>query len=94
MSVRLSNVFHDRFLIVDRTDYYHFGASIKDLGKRGFMFSKIEEPAIISALSAQTSSVWQLRAQFQPVRAWHQHRSGACRARTSRQRKASEVEAL
>jgi hypothetical protein len=25
---------HDRFLIIDHTDIYHFGASLKDLGKR------------------------------------------------------------
>ncbi len=59
LSVRLSNVFHDRFLIIDGADYYHFGASLKDLGKRGFMFSKIEEPAIISALTTQTNAAWQ-----------------------------------
>jgi len=33
---------HDRFLIVDRKTVYHLGASLKDLGKRWFAFSKIE----------------------------------------------------
>ena len=32
---------HDRFLIIDET-VYHFGASLKDLGKRWFAFSKME----------------------------------------------------
>ena len=32
--------FHDRFLIIDET-VYHFGASIKDLGKRLFAFDVI-----------------------------------------------------
>ncbi len=32
---------HDRFLIIDRTSTYHFGASIKDLGKKLFAVSKI-----------------------------------------------------
>ena len=32
---------HDRFLIIDGKDVYHFGASLKDLGKKWFAFSKI-----------------------------------------------------
>ena len=32
---------HDRFLIIDQKDLYHIGASLKDLGKRWFAFSKI-----------------------------------------------------
>ena len=34
------NKIHDRFLIID-DDLYHFGASIKDLGKKLFAFSKL-----------------------------------------------------
>jgi hypothetical protein len=33
---------HDRFLIIDNTVVYHIGASLKDLGKKWFAFSKIE----------------------------------------------------
>ena len=36
---------HDRFLILDRTDVYHIGASLKDLGKKIFAFSKLDIPA-------------------------------------------------
>ena len=32
---------HDRFLIIDNTSVYHIGASLKDLGKKWFAFSKI-----------------------------------------------------
>lgn len=32
---------HDRFLIIDKKEIYHIGASLKDLGKRWFAFSKI-----------------------------------------------------
>lgn len=32
---------HDRFLIVDHTEIYHLGASLKDLGKKWFAFSKL-----------------------------------------------------
>lgn len=33
---------HDRFLIVDDKEVYHIGASLKDLGKKMFAFSKLE----------------------------------------------------
>ena len=33
---------HDRFMIIDGTDVYHIGASLKDLGKKWFAFSKME----------------------------------------------------
>lgn len=36
---------HDRFLIIDGTEVYHIGASLKDLGKKMFAFSKLEIPA-------------------------------------------------
>lgn len=37
---------HDRFLIIDEMDVYHFGASLKDLGKKWFAFSRFEKNAI------------------------------------------------
>ena len=37
---------HDRFLIIDKKHIYHFGASLKDLGKKWFAFSKFEIGAI------------------------------------------------
>lgn len=33
---------HDRFLIIDRNELYHLGASLKDLGKKWFAFSKMD----------------------------------------------------
>ena len=33
---------HDRFLIIDDKTVYHFGASLKDLGKKWFAFSKMD----------------------------------------------------
>jgi hypothetical protein len=35
-------VSHDRFLIIDRKELYHLGASIKDLGKKWFAFSRLD----------------------------------------------------
>lgn len=37
---------HDRFLIIDNETIYHIGASLKDLGKKWFAFSKIELDAM------------------------------------------------
>ena len=37
---------HDRFLILDDKDIYHIGASLKDLGKKWFAFSKLEIDAL------------------------------------------------
>ncbi|MDP3929979.1 MAG: RhuM family protein [Bacteroidota bacterium] len=34
---------HDRFLIIDGKELYHLGASLKDLGKKWFAFSKMED---------------------------------------------------
>jgi hypothetical protein len=39
--IKISDAFHDRFLIIDHT-VYHIGASLKDLGKKLFAFSKME----------------------------------------------------
>jgi hypothetical protein len=58
LSLKASTAFHDRFLVVDGVEFYHFGASLKDLGHRGFMFSRIEEPEVMSALRAKAEAEW------------------------------------
>jgi len=42
LKIQTSNKFHDRFLIIDGEEAYHIGASLKDLGKKVFGFSKID----------------------------------------------------
>lgn len=37
---------HDRFLIIDQKEIYHLGASLKDLGKKWFAFSKLEKASV------------------------------------------------
>ena len=37
---------HDRFLIIDQTEVYHIGASLKYLGKKIFAFSKLEASSV------------------------------------------------
>jgi len=41
IELKLFSKSHDRFLIIDQKDVYHIGASLKDLGKKWFAFSKI-----------------------------------------------------
>jgi hypothetical protein len=42
---------HDRFLIIDNTEVYHLGASLKDLGKKWFAFSKLEKSSVANILT-------------------------------------------
>ena len=46
LAVRTSKSFHDRFLIVDDKELYLIGASLKDLGKKCFAFTKLDAGAI------------------------------------------------
>ena len=45
-----TNIFHDRFILIDRKTLYHSGASFKDLGKKCFAITKIEDITIINNL--------------------------------------------
>ncbi|MEO8787180.1 MAG: RhuM family protein [Chitinophagaceae bacterium] len=42
---------HDRFLIIDNKEVYHLGASLKDLGKKWFAFSKMDKNSVDSILN-------------------------------------------
>ena len=42
VEVKIFKDAHDRFLILDNKELYHFGASLKDLGKKWFAFSKMD----------------------------------------------------
>ncbi len=42
LTIKISNKYHDRFVIIDKKEAYHIGASLKDLGKKTFAFSKID----------------------------------------------------
>lgn len=45
-----SNSFHDRFIILDKEILYHYGASFKDLGKKCFAITKMEDEEILRQL--------------------------------------------
>ena len=51
LKIARSNKFHDRFIIIDNKELYHCGASLKDLGKKCFAISKIEDMEYIEKIS-------------------------------------------
>ena len=51
LKVAYTNKFHDRFIIIDNKELYHVGASLKDLGKKCFAISKIEDDEYIEKIS-------------------------------------------
>ena len=50
LSIKTTTDFHDRFLIIDKTEVYHIGASIKDAGKKSFGITKIEDKDLVKSL--------------------------------------------
>ena len=50
LTVKATGVFHDRFLILDETELYHFGASLKDLGRHYCAVSKMDAMFIPSIM--------------------------------------------
>ena len=53
LEVKYTEVFHDRFLILDKKYIYHIGASIKDVGKKCFGITLIKYEAIIKDILAR-----------------------------------------
>ena len=47
LEVRYTKVFHDRFLILDKKNAYHIGASLKDAGKKCFGITLLEDDGIV-----------------------------------------------
>ncbi len=54
VSLHLFDKAHDRFLIIDLCQVYHFGASLKDLGKKWFAFSKMDKTSVESIILSIT----------------------------------------
>ena len=48
--VKIDNSFHDRFIIIDRKEVYHVGASIKDAGKKSFGITKLDVEDLTKSL--------------------------------------------
>ena len=46
LTVKVSDKFHDRFLVIDKTTLIHVGASLNHLGKKCFAFSSLDKSNI------------------------------------------------
>ena len=51
LKLAYTNKFHDRFIVIDNKELYHCGASLKDLGKKCFAISKIEDMGYLKKIS-------------------------------------------
>ncbi len=57
LTVKKTQVFHDRFIILDGRTTYHIGASIKDAGKKCFGISILEDPGMITELLNRLTTI-------------------------------------
>ena len=53
LKVKINEDFHDRFIIIDRKEVYHIGASIKDTGKKSFGITKLDVEDLTKSLLAK-----------------------------------------
>ena len=51
LKIAYTNKIHDRFIVIDNKELYHVGASLKDLGKKCFAISKIEDMEYVEKVS-------------------------------------------
>ena len=57
LKIAYTNKFHDRFIVIDNKELYHCGASLKDLGKKCFAISKIEDIEYIEKISNTNNNI-------------------------------------
>ena len=57
LTVTKTQVFHDRFIILDGKTVYHIGASIKDAGKKCFGISLIDDPGVVADIINRLKTV-------------------------------------
>lgn len=57
LNIKYTNIFHDRFIIIDKKELYHLGASLKDLGKKVFGINKINDNDYVNALISKIKTI-------------------------------------
>ena len=57
LTVKKTQIFHDRFIILDGKTAYHVGASIKDAGKKCFGITLIDDPGVVTELLNRLKTV-------------------------------------
>lgn len=50
LTVKYTNAFHDRFLLLDHQEAYHIGASLKDAGKKCFAVTQLQDDTLLKEL--------------------------------------------
>lgn len=55
LEVKHTTAFHDRFIILDGSEGYLVGASLKDAGKKSFAIARIEDASIVDAVLGRLS---------------------------------------
>ena len=59
LKLAYTNKFHDRFIVIDNKELYHIGASLKDLGKKCFAISRIEDDEYIDKINNYSwKNIW------------------------------------
>jgi len=58
LEARKTKQFHDRFIILDGSQCYHVGASIKDAGSKVFMISLVQDKQNVDALLQEHQRSW------------------------------------
>jgi len=58
VEARVTNDYHDRFIVVDHATVWHLGASIKDAGKKAFALTEFERSSIRNSVIADIEVTW------------------------------------
>ncbi len=58
VEARVTNDYHDRFIVVDHVTVWHLGASIKDAGKKAFALTEFERSSIRNSVIADIEATW------------------------------------
>lgn len=58
IEIRITEDFHDRFIVLDNSVCWHIGCSIKDAGKKAFMLSQVEDRKNCNALINGLAETW------------------------------------
>lgn len=57
LNITYTSIFHDRFIIIDKKELYHLGASLKDLGNKVFGINKINDNDYINELISKIKNI-------------------------------------
>jgi hypothetical protein len=65
LELRYCPDFHDRFVVIDRQQVWHVGASLKDAGRKAFLISKLEVSKIVQMVGDYIEGRWESAEKVQ-----------------------------